>query len=429
MTNLIDKTKKHKESLLVFFGFILSMLHPVMLLLFLISLLLYLKQKIVGSLKSLLLITTRSIISGHVAIPISEFQIVKWVLIFLFSIWIIFHFKVENRKDYKKITNFLFLLIIFSIYVIFSSFFISSFPIISIFKLLSYSIVFASVVIAVAMTFREFNWIRYFTNLLIPIFIFSFLVIPIASFRIRNGRTFQGILNHPNLFGVVSVIFITILAIDSDYSKKRIKNYSLILLSLIMIYLTESRTAMISVIVVLLIYFFTSSINKKYKILFVISIILTVCIILLLTPQIYDGVYNLIYGFIYKGNADNILSSRLGQVNNFTNKFNANRFFGAGFMTPYFPEVKSFEFSFNQLVEPGNLLFAVLGDTGIIGTVIFLIMLIFILTRMKYDKLILFIVPIIISFGEMVFFSTNSIAIFLYLFLGIYMFNDRHEEN
>ena len=72
------------------------------------------------------------------------------------------------------------------------------------------------------------------------------------------------------------------------------------------------------------------------------------------------------------------------------------------------------------ITEPGNLGYAVLGDVGIIGTVLFSAIYVCIYRfRASKGSVILFLAPFLVSIGEMVFFSTNNMAMLLYIMFGI----------
>jgi len=165
----IDKTfrKKHNinnvriiEFSLITIGFILSLINTFLLTLFFIGLIFYIKQKNIGNIKALLIITSRSIINNAIGVPISRIGILKWILIFIFATLIFFNLDI-NKKDKKGLFTFTLLLVLFSLYCVISTLVVSSYPIISIMKILSYAFVFCSVVYGVASTYMKINWIGY----------------------------------------------------------------------------------------------------------------------------------------------------------------------------------------------------------------------------------------------------------------------------
>ena len=418
------KINLFKEKNIVIVGFLFSLLHPTTLFLSMLFLLFFLRQNSKGCIKALLLITTRTIVSPAIGIPISNMQMFKWILIFGFSFWILFHLNITDKKDKEIAKKYSLSLGLFILYCSLSSIFYSSYPIVSTFKLFSYFIVCYSVVLGVASSYKEFDWLEYFIDLLMPIFLFSFVVIPLASFRIINS-SFQGVLNQPNMFGIIAALFIAAITCKISYDKFNMKYHTMLIICLIMLYLSDSRTGMISSFVVLSIYFFLNNTNLNVKILFISMFFVVILATLLLHPEIMNMLNQEINNFLLKGNEQSILFSREGQINTFIQKFKSNPYIGTGFAVPYIPNYRTFQMRFDVLVEPGNLILAVIGDCGIIGATLFLLLLIFIFFQNRGRKVILFIAPLLISFGEMVFFSTNNMAIFLYLFYGIYIFDKK----
>ena len=91
---------------------------------------------------------------------------------------------------------------------------------------------------------------------------------------------------------------------------------------------------------------------------------------------------------------------------------------------PYDPTIKDYSLNTALQVEPGNLAWAVIGDCGIIGTALFSLYLLCIFLgtyEVRWGKIILYVVPLLVSMGEMAFFSVNSIAPLYYLMLSLYM--------
>ncbi len=127
--------------------------------------------------------------------------------------------------------------------------------------------------------------------------------------------------------------------------------------------------------------------------------------------------------FLFKG-ADDLLYSRAGQVSTLTESIEANPLFGTGFAVPVLP-YRSYAISTEFIVEPGNLILSVLAYGGIIGFIIFnLYMLNIILSNARNFRYLIFLplATVMISRGEMVFFSSNNIGPWLYMFIGIYAF-------
>lgn len=408
-------------------GFALSLIHSSVCAVFFLLLLFLLQQRIVGCLKGLLIVTTRGILSTAIGAEVSGLASnVKWILIFVFSLYILFYQKHE-QTDYNQLKchNTLFLLIgLFAVYNIISSLITGSYPVISAFKIISYAIPFLAVTMGVSLTNNQVDWAEYCYLMLTPVIIVSVIVIPFGYFKIVND-SFQGIINHPNLFGIFGAIYICFL-LYSNYSFRRKsgldwKRIVLLVLTFVMIYLTESRTGMFSALVILLIYFITMNTESKIKLFAGLMVFAVILIIYFAVDNnAYRGFIDEINHFIIKReNAEGIMDTREQLMEASMNKFRANPLFGSGFGVGYTPSIKSFEFSMEMTYESGNLYTTLLGDTGVLGLAFFALYMGYILLQTKPKKWMLFIAPIIISLGEMAFFSTNNIAIYYFVMLGI----------
>ena len=198
--------------------------------------------------------------------------------------------------------------------------------------------------------------------------------------------------------------------------KPRLFDLFVIACVFVLIFMSSSRTALISATVVVATHFMFSNIRWLYKVL----ILLFSLILLILALEL--PMFNFLNDFIYKGH-DDLLYSREDLINENLNRFYENPFIGTGFNVPYVEGVRSFEFSFDLIVENGNFATALLGDIGIIGILIFFLCYYYIFACGNKRYAVLFIAPFIVSMGEMVFFSTNGCAIVLYFYFAAYLNN------
>jgi hypothetical protein len=415
------------EWIFIIFLFIFSFFNNITLLISLFLLLFFLSQKEIGALKIINIIAFRTIINQGISTNISNWQYIKFIILIGCSIYLIFTYRKLDKYDLNKLKIILLFILLFSFYNILVALFFSSLPIIAISKLLGYVIVFLGVLIGVGYTYRKFNWIKWMLVMMQLIIIFSIFTInmPVAYFS--NGRSFQGLLNQPNMFGIFSVLFVAFLfSYSSIHKNNKVYSLFLIFITFYMITLCESRTSLASVIILLILYILFANIKITFK-----AILINLIIVLILIISLFEvNIYNFIVSFFYKGH-ENILYSRTNQIERITSNFLNNPFFGNGFGVPVLP-YKSYNFSFEFVVEPGNLILSVLSYSGIIGFIIFLayIVKIFWINHQNFKKIgFLFIAPILVSMGEMVFFSSNSIGALLYTMIGIYIFENGPNKN
>lgn len=400
------------EAISIFILFILSLINTTMLLITTIALLLYLFCKntpAVGATKGLIFIAIRTIINTGIATGYDSIGTIKWIIILSLS-GIIILSSISTPARYNR--TFIRLLFLLFIYIIFDSLLFSGYPIVSIFKAISWVFVFYAVIMAVVKN-PEIEWIEHITNYLNIVLIVSPLAILLGVAYLRNGHAFQGVTNHPNMFGIITALTF---ALNIHLMQKHFNTFRgiMLVLSLLFCIMSESRTGVLCIVVCFITYTWFSSISRWKKML------LTFLAILGIGAGFAIGFGDPLLDFIYKGQAvGDLLYSREGQISRAITKFEHNRWFGSGFMVPYNDGYQSFNFSFELNVEPGNIIIALLGDIGMVGTVLFVIAFGNLFYKMDKQNIILFLLPLVASMGEMMFFSTNNIAVLFYVLYGV----------
>ena len=363
-----------------------------------------------GAVKSLLFITARSILSTGVASNYGDISMLKWTVVFALSAYcFLTGLKYADRKTRKVIRS----LAVFGIALIVIGFYTSGYPVTSAFKVFSWLFVFAAVILCVSANPRV-DWIKYLSFYLAALMLFSPVALPMGVAFLRNGHAFQGIINHPNLLGVISALCFTV---QLYLEKREHKVWHIVLMALCIVecWFTESRTGMFSIVIIFIMNVLLSS-EKGAKRNTMILLLVVVSVVFSLT--ILGNENSAINRFIYKGHSD-ILYSRFGQVDTALERFENNPLFGSGFMTPLNPFGKNYELDFDLIFEPGNLIYELLGDLGIVGTIWFALIYLRLYRLTEKQDRVLFAAPFVISMGEMIFFSTNNIAIFYYLLFAV----------
>lgn len=416
LKNGILKLSIHNICILLFLGSLI--ISPIVLILYIGLLFLTYRKGIIGAIESLIIVTFRGILSTAVSANVGSFSVIKLVLIFLLSLYIIY-----NSLEINKIIRFRLIILsslIFCVYSITASFITGSYPISSTFKIISFFITFVSIINGAYKTRNKMDWLRYLYNWLTVLMVISFFLIPFKQFRIINDN-FQGVFNHVNVMGIMGAIYISVLLIkkENSVSDNRFVINLLIIMTLIMQYYTASRTGMIISCICILINFILHISVKK---IIYLSIPLFACLCIYTTNNTFcTSVNNEIYSFIYKGNQNDILASRRDLQKNNQIKYENNELLGSGFMMPFEKEKKDFSLNMNVVYEPGNLVWMLLGDTGQIGIFLFSIFIFLLVIGGKFKNIILIIASFGICFGEMIFFSVNNFSIIVYLILSIYL--------
>lgn len=425
-------SKIKKEILCISFFFLFSFLNQITLLFFFV----YLFYKSFGGkfycIYGLLLIAFRTIINDNIAINIGSMQIIKYCLIFYLCTMICLSKKsYMTQKQLKWFKIVLLICFFMFLYVLIISLFFSGYPTISIFKFFSYCFPFVSIIYGIICTAKKINWLNHLYYLFTVLMMGSLLSIPFPYAYYSSKNWFAGLTNQSNMFGILAAVYVAILLTILMKKKSKFLFFNLTT-TVCMAWMSNSRTGMFSIVLCLLIYIIYEIILRVNIKLLV--LILATTFIIAVTP-LYTYVQSNISAFLFKGsdsteiinsnNIENIFSSREGQKDIFLEKYKKNKMFGTGFQVPINENNRDWSLNFSTVVEPGNLLYAVIGDIGLIGFFIFIILYLTIfIAKINIKKILIFVIPFAISFGEMVFFSTNNIAIILYVLFGIYLSNE-----
>lgn len=377
-----------------------------------------------GATKILMLLAYRSIVNDAMFYTISAMQSIKWGVMFGVSAYILLGFKISSGNENKKLSKVYICMGIFALYIVVDSFFISSLPIISIFKFFSYAFVFVAILKGIALTYYSIDWINWLEKLLASMVILSIPFYGMSAGWL--GKLFKGFTNQPNMLGIVLVMFVALLVINLFQSEKgRYIRLGMMALSFALIFLSGSRTGFISALVIVILGISFSEMRISNKMAILILLIGTAFYVINTNGSIGEYLSEFIYKYDASSTSGNLLYSRESQIEELMSNIASSPILGNGFATPKLGFV-SYTLSYTFFMEPGNLALSILSYSGIIGTILFVaVLLSIILSNYKRNNILILlpIATIMVSMGEMVFFSSNSMAIWLYAFWGIYMFN------
>ena len=416
-------TQKEVITVILFF---LSLLHPYLILVFFVYLLYNSLHSIKDGVKGLLLIAIRTILNPALAINIDSVQLYKWLVIFALCFIILLHSRGIGFS--KQISVFILLEILFCVYICCISIVNSSYPIVSIFKCFSYGFVFLSVVIGISCSVEYIDWSKTLYHYISTLMFFSMLISPFSIAYYSKANWFMGVTNQSQMFGIMAALYSSLVLIQIMKGNRSFFQYAMLIVVTILTFLSGSRTGMIATVICLAYGYYVEVFkNKKISVL-IISIVVVGIIFMWFAEPTKEIFSNFIlkdsYGTNISGiTLDAITASRRGQYEMFMQKFNNDKLFGSGFMVPYVPEMQTWMFSFGLIVESGNLFYSILGDLGIIGSILFFGVYgyMFCVGEKRNGRMILFLAPFLVNMGEMVFFSTNNNAIILYAMLAIFM--------
>ncbi|WP_419743910.1 O-antigen ligase family protein [Macrococcoides bohemicum] len=420
----MNKQKIYKSDLELFLSIIIfffSFIDPITLYISMFASLLLLSKGYTGFVKLMILYTLRTVISPGLFFPISEypfFQYFKWLMIFGVSTLII-AFNIKKNRIFQP----LFLLYtVFIIYLVISSYFYSHNINLAISKIINYSLpMFALLLIKEKLDSTKL--IYWFSSLMKWTTIISLPLILLPLGYLRNGHAYQGIFDNPNMLGILLVISFATLVSSNHMNFQK---YLISVLYLLLIYLSESRTSMMGFIILLIIIMITSRVNIIKKILvFLFSFVV-------IGLSYFTPIYDKFLLFAFKGQKKSeMLYSREGQLESFRVAFKRSPIFGNGFGVPI--NLNIHVISKGTIVEAGNIFLALIMYSGIVGLILFLIIVIFWMFKINKYYFIVFLSTILINLGEMVLFSSNSIgllcSILWVLALKKYILNDVKDFN
>lgn len=370
----------------------------------------FFKQR--GALLSFVFIQLRSILNPGL---FSQYEgtasIVKWGMIFLLSLYLIVNCLSQLKN--RKIKDVVFWTSIFGLYCILSSLYVSSYPTVATFKTISYVVPYISIILGIH-SVNDGDWIKRFITPLGVLLLLSILVFRSSVGYYRNGVAFQGLFSHPNVFGVMLALFVAgFLYVEK---KLEVRQIVTVAIAMFLAITSESRTGILSIVIAVIVYLLTLQMKTVVRVFLIAALSLAIVLLIMIT-DVTDSIYEI----LFKGHYDSLFYSRTNQIGQNIERFLAHPITGTGFNVPYYQGTQNWSFSFDMVVENGNIILALLADTGIIGTVLFFV---------AYSKLYLsgrgmlatiFFVPFIVSMGEMSFFSTNNFGIIMYFMLAVFL--------
>lgn len=309
--------------------------------------------------------------------------ILSWLILMIVFSRLIF---ISNLKEYKGL-NFFFAFIFFAFI---ASLFKSEYLGISLFKLLSFLIGFLSVFLALKNT-KNYPWEEFFISVWLFILVVSLptLLIPQIGFA-RNVTGFQGITNHPQFFGPFCALMGGVASVLFSLNKiKKFNSFlfiSLLVLNFIVVFLSESRTALIlfSFLCLMGLVIYLRETNLKISKIFPKTIIVTASLLLIGLFN-YSSFEDKVINFLAKDRTgstsnltfDQFAKSRSRLTNVSYQNFEENPILGIGFAAPnhYYEFEVDFlpgtQIPISASMEKGVLITLLLEEVGIIGFILF----------------------------------------------------------
>jgi len=384
------------------------------------------KQQAIQALALLFLFT---MISSGIAPDTEYSSLIRYIVVF--SAFLSIFFRISFLK-YHPIALYTLGLAGF---ILIHSLFFSKLADVSILKIVNWTIV----VITLLKAWGELNeleherikkWVTRFF-LFISLSSLPFLFIPEIGYR-NNQSGFQGVLNHPQAFGIlialVAAIFFGHLF---EKNKSSWSLVSILFLLCLLIFLSKSRTASLSLFIglfiSLLFFFIISFLRKKYVLTIFRSKLYFFILFLMLFLLFISGIIEPINNFLFEKNISNINNlfesykeSRGILFQPMIENINKNFITGIGFGIASDPLSMNIQLDpflnlpISAAVEKGTVYIAILEELGIFGFILF-VMWVFILFYKaaihSLGSMIILITILLINIGEAVLFSIGGIGL------------------
>jgi O-Antigen ligase len=284
-------------------------------------------------------------------------------------------------------------------------------------------------------------WFSKVNTLVLSVVVLSapLIILPQFSFA-RNGSGFQGLLNHPNAFGVIVAPLISLLTLKifekSDFTSKKLYSYLLFFLCCTLSIFSAARSSLIAaflgVFSTFSIYLLANWNFKKFDFKIFLVAILIIFPIYILNLSSFSSNFS---SFILKNTdqdssiSDVYLNSRGFLIDLSLKNFSENPILGIGFAKPsdpsrFFVERDSiFGLPLSAPTEKGMIISASLEETGILGTFALLFGIFWILKSgfkiLSPNQFVQILTALLLNFSEMMFFSFSGLGLFIWIYLGI----------
>ncbi len=380
--------------------------------------------------------------------------ILRWFLLLSASLRVFHDWNTADHPIPKWLPCFL----SFIFLALLSSLFRSYALTVSLFKLFAFTLGFTTIALGVELT-SEYNWRRWIYTLWAVILVSSLPLIPLRLGYVRtSGSSFQGILNHPQEYGIFFAIpaslLIARLFLDCE-ERAPLFHLALLIPMLVTIILSRTRTAMLAIALAFFTAFIISLFRKKrspIKPIVAVYILIVLVISIIYLDRISDSVdfgriYGPAFGFLTKGASEDVREGRvdLGEgvfatrtqfIAPSLDNFRKSPLVGTGFGIASDPDAfRVYRFHgipVSATIEKGFIFSALLEETGILGTLAFIVFIVaFTVNVFRYGKFssyMFLLTAFLITFGEMGFFSPGAIGPYIWFCMAIAVPKDCEKE-
>jgi hypothetical protein len=367
--------------------------------------------------------------------------LLRWILLFsaasrIYINWLI---------SYKKISSWIIYLFIFCAFSLLFSLISSYTPFVSFGKIIIFFIGASCIHLGFKQT-ANVSWHSWFYTFFSIVLISSLPLLFLSEGYVRNLKGFQGILSHPQAYGVYMVIpTLWLTAIWLINKKTTFIMKFIIFWGWITVFASRARTAMLAVILgvlltmIIAIVYRTEWKNNLLRIIKKPVFVLVLFLLIITTVFLNYSVSNETkWEYFYKRGSsiyESIYLSRGFLIEDSWKNFQEHPLTGIGFgvasdkKDSIIEEAKFINIPLRAPTEKGFIFSALLEEVGIIGTFLFLLFFFKLIKPIiKYGDLSsmwLFACAFFISFSEMIFFSLGGLGMHIWLCFGLALYGKR----
>ncbi len=364
----------------------------------------------------LLLLYFLSFLVFNTLVTLGSLSNIRFLLVF---ICLLHGFSFKKNKKIKQ-PLLVVLIFCFLIYILLNTIFVSFIIDHSFLQFLQFVVLLLFTFISTNFkTLKEFKYIfDNIFNLYIVVLGLSLLALAVPSISFaRNGTGFQGITLHPNAYGIFFSAFTALTFVLYIY-KNKIIYILFFVLSLTSLFLSQSRTSLLSILIGLSIYFLiTPEFRRKMSRTMLIALPI-ICLVLI---SLYDKIIDFMYAFLLKGGSGSIVESversRGTLIDAQIKNIQENTFFGIGFKVPSLKFLKIIEDLNTIQYEKGNFFLACVEELGVVGLIFFIaIIIVLLFNRYNYNKMFS-IIPLTLFatvLGESTMFSIGGLGVLIW---------------
>jgi len=310
----------------------------------------------------------------------------------------------------------------------------------SLFKLSSFFISATTVILGFHLTRHQAQyWKQWFLIFFGVILVFGFPLIILPLGYVRNGRGFQGLLNHPQTYGSFIAPFLAwLIALLLTREVKGWMPWSIVLIACVSLFTTQARVGLIALIGGLLVSLawrvFPKGNSLKQLVRWVPQLTVILGVMLSLAIVYGNQIAQSAEEFVKKGQIELTMDESLQRsrgliIERSMSNFYDNKLTGIGFgvaSDPFMFLIRHdplFGLPVGASVEKGFIVSAVLEEVGLVGFICFIALLgsLFypVLSRSSnMPAVALALGAFFINFGESVFFSLGGIGLLVWLLIG-----------